>query len=223
MSHAPIARLLIAGLWSMLGTSQAFSQIANTRNDEVTPALAMEKRRYLIPMKGCAVEMVARKGGRSGVNSGSPDAGFYVDGNYYYLSNDKDQKELLIDIKCVKGSASELCPKLMPPEPEGNVRYYSIKVINDVNSRYFNYVEISSYPLNSGDPGQVRRVSFCMGDGSRTLLSRESIYVGYDPRDVSDTAGQILPPTSEAGLPEVIEILRSIRFVSQIESPTPKS
>lgn len=64
----------------------------------------------------------------------------------------------------------------------------------------------------------MRELDLCLGDGLRTLRTdRGGIELGYDSRDISETVGKNLQSSSERALPEVLEIIRSIRFVSSDE------
>ncbi len=170
-------------------------------------------QRYVIPMQGCAIEFFARKGGHTRSYAGS--SGLYGSFSHSNMPGSKRQKSLTLNISCYKGAAVDLCPKLLPVEDAENIRYYNIHRLEKLHPTYFGVAQISSFPLRGSRPGQVRELDFCLGDGSRTLQTdRGGVELGYDHRDISETAGKSLQRSSEIALPEVLEIIRSIRFVS---------
>ncbi|CAB3966135.1 hypothetical protein BLA9940_01404 [Burkholderia aenigmatica] len=167
-------------------------------------------QRYVIFMHDCTIEFVAKKGGYTRA---------YMEGGNFYgdfsLSHQAAQKSLNFSLNCRKGAAADLCSKLLPVEDAENIRYYKIHRLERLHPSYFGVAQISSYPINSFQPGQVRELDFCLGDGLRTLRTdRGGIELGYDSRDISETVGRSLQKSSERALPEILEIIRSIRFLS---------
>ena len=168
-------------------------------------------QRYVLPLQGCAFEFVAKEGGRSEVDeSSSPNSYGYFSYDRYLGGRQPPSTSFI----CYPGNATELCLKLLPVEPTENIRYYNIRRLENLHPAYFNIAQISSFPLNSSLPGQVRSLSFCLGDNTHTLItSNGGFELGYDSRDVSETPGKKLQSTSETALPATLEIIRSIRFL----------
>ncbi|WP_420212513.1 hypothetical protein ACN8ZM_23340 [Burkholderia aenigmatica] len=181
--------------------------LAIADHSDVMPA---GMQRYVIFMRDCAIEFFAKKGGntRTYMEGGSSYADFS-------LNHQAVQKSLNFSLNCRKGAAADLCSKLLPVEDFENIHYYKIRRLERLHPLYFGVAQISSFPLNSFRPGQVRELDFCLGDGLRTLRTdRGGIEIGYDSRDISETVGKSLQNSSERALPEVLEIIRSIHFVS---------
>ncbi|KHK60091.1 hypothetical protein PI86_05740 [Burkholderia sp. A9] len=181
--------------------------------DHLDVDLPAGMQRYVIPMQGCAIDFIAQKGGDARAYTGSSGPyGYFSHGSYVFRS--KTTGSLVVGLSCYRGNAKELCSKLLPSEKVDDRRYYNIRRLNNIHPIYFGAAQISSYAPNSSHPGQVRKISFCLGDDTHALITnRSDIEVGYDTRDVSETPGKKLQTTAELALPEVLKLIRSIRFM----------
>ena len=171
-------------------------------------------QRYILPLQGCAFEFVAKEGGRAEADeSSSPNSYGYFSYDRYLGGRQPPSTSFI----CYPGNATELCQKSLPVEPTENIRYYNIRRLENLHPVDFHVAKISSFPLNSSLPGQVRSLSFCLGDNAHTLItSNGGFELGYDSRDVSETPGKKLQSTSETALPATLEIIRSIRFLPAV-------
>ncbi len=214
MNTIRLIPLLMAGLLMGLASQFAVGETAIDVERVSEPGdkkLPKGMQRYVLPLLGCAFEFVAKEGGRARASESlSPNPyGFFSYSRY--VNGEKPPSTSFI---CYPGNATELCLKLLPVEPTENIRYYNIRRLENLHPAYFNIAQISSFPLNSSLPGQVRSLSFCLGDNTHTLItSNGGFELGYDSRDVSETPGKKLQSTSETALPATLEIIRSIRFL----------
>ncbi|MBN3826093.1 hypothetical protein G3O00_21020 [Burkholderia sp. Ac-20384] len=105
-------------------------------------------QRYVIFMHDCTIAFVARTGG---------SARGYMEGGSAYgdfsLINHAPKKSLNFGLSCQKGGAADLCSKLLPVENVESIRYYNIRRLEKLHPSYFGVAQISSFPLNSFQPG----------------------------------------------------------------------
>ncbi|WP_124471424.1 hypothetical protein [Burkholderia ubonensis] len=217
MKTTNLLRLLMVGLLVSLVEPEVLADderkgTSNTA-DHLDVGLPAGMQCYAIPMQGCAIDFVAQEGGDARAYTGSSGPyGYFSHSSYVFRS--KTTGSLVMGLSCYRGNAKELCSKLLPYEEVDDRRYYNIRRINNIHPIYFGVAQISSYAPNSSHPGQVRKLSFCLGDDTHTLITnRSDIELGYDTRDVSETPGKKLQPTAELALPEVLKLIRSIRFM----------
>lgn len=214
MNTIRLIPLFMAGLLMGLASQFAVGETATDAeraSDLGDKKLLKGMQRYVLSLQGCAFEFVAKEGGRAEADESSSP---YPYGYFSYDRYVNGEKPPSTSFICYPGNATELCLKLLPVEPTENIRYYNIRRFENLHPAYFNIAQISSFPLNSSLPGQVRSLSFCLGDNTHTLItSNGGFELGYDSRDVSETPGKKLQSTSETALPATLEIIRSIRFL----------
>jgi hypothetical protein len=115
------------------------------------------------------------------------------------------------------GVAAELCPKhiaeLREDTPE-MIRGTKMRNLSHLNPQYYTDAFIETA---TGVPTPRRRnLTLCLGDDTRTLITENGGFrVGYDPREIVESRGKPVLESSEADLPEILDIVKSIRFVPQ--------
>ncbi|WP_217449886.1 hypothetical protein [Cupriavidus taiwanensis] len=177
-------------------------------------------QRYVIPIKGCAVEFVAKAGGRVAADkAASLPVGWFHHENYY--PKDRYSRSLSISLSCHAGNARDLCPQLLADYrnlDKLQARDIQLRRLTRLNPRYYGEAYIAS---DSGVPTPRRRdLDLCMGNETKAILTENGgINLGYDPREIVETRGKPVLKQSEHALPDVLAIIRSIRFVPD---PTPK-
>ncbi|WP_155630610.1 hypothetical protein [Burkholderia cepacia] len=212
-----VVRLLLAGLLTSIFTPDVIaddeSKDAQSAAGYIDVGLPKGMRSYVISMEGCAIEFIAQDGGYAQAYMGGGEPyGYFSHNSYVFNSGRKGM--LVLGLNCHGGNAKELCSRLLPFEEVENRRYYNIRRLENVHPIYFGVAQISSFALNSSRPGQVRKLDFCLGDNSRTLITDGGgIEIGHDSRDVSKTPGKELQPAAELALPGVLKLIRSIRFM----------
>ncbi|WP_322085452.1 hypothetical protein [Burkholderia sp. BCC1999] len=218
MKMVIIVRLLLAGLLTSIVTPDVIagdeSKDAQSAADYIDVGLPKGMRRYVIPMEGCAIEFIAQDGGYAQAYMGGGGPYGYFSHNSYVFNSEK-KGALVLGLSCHRGNAKEICFRLLPSEEAENRWYYNIRRLENVHPIYSGVTQISSFALNSSRPGQVRKLDFCLGDNSRALITEGGgVEIGHDSRDVSKTPGKELRPAAELALPDVLNLIRSIRFMS---------
>ena len=197
---------------SFVAMHGAFENLAHAPSGQDT--ISANKQRYLMLMRGCAIEFVAKKGG--GVKayvSSQQTYGDFFHSNYF--ENAAGAPPFNFTLRCYEGSAQKLCSRFLPENTREDIHYYNIRRINNLNPYYYSEAQVASYPMNNSRPGQIRELTLCLGDDRHILVSQGGGFrLGYDSRDISITTGKQLQPTAEANLHEVLKIIESIRFVS---------
>ncbi|WP_354675202.1 hypothetical protein [Cupriavidus alkaliphilus] len=177
-------------------------------------------QRYIIPIKGCAVEFVAKAGGYTDITRSGPLAsGYFQHGNYY--PKDRHSREMSFSISCQYGNARELCPREMRERRESDpmmIRDTQQRDLTSLTPRYYSDASVAT--ATAVATPRSRDLHFCLGDETRTIVTMNGgIVVGFDPREITETRGQPILKRSEHALPDVLAIIRSMRFVPD---PAPK-
>ncbi|NSX17791.1 hypothetical protein HTY52_27210 [Cupriavidus taiwanensis] len=88
----------------------------------------------------------------------------------------------------------------------------------DLHPSYYSEAYIETWSATA--PPRPRTLGFCMGDERRAVMSENGdVLLGYDPRELTETRGKPILKRSEHALPDVLAIIRSMRFVPD---PAPK-
>lgn len=172
-------------------------------------------RRYVIPIKDCAVEFSAKAGGYTDiVRSGPLASGYFQHDNYY--PKGRLSREMSFSISCHPGSAREICPKLMEAYrgvEKGYAQDVQLRRLGDLNPHYYSEAYIQTWSAVA--PPRPRTLSFCMGDEHRAVMTQNGDWLlGYDPREITETRGKPILKRSEHALPDVLAIIRSMRFIA---------
>ncbi|UDM50773.1 hypothetical protein [Cupriavidus sp. MP-37] len=177
-------------------------------------ALPNGMQRYVIPMSDCAVEFVAKAGGYADLAEPSPSLfGYFRHNNHY--PKDRYDRALHFSISCHVGAAKEICPKLMKAYrgvDKAHARDIQFRQLGELNPRYYSEAYIETWSAIA--PPRPRTLAFCMGDEHRAVMSENGdVLLGYDPREITETRGKPILKRSERALPDVLAIIRSMRFV----------
>ncbi|EPL16159.1 hypothetical protein CF161_01570 [Pseudomonas sp. CF161] len=93
-----------------------------------------------------------------------------------------------------------------------DIRDIQMRKLGSLNSHYYTEAYIST--STGVAPPRSRILSLCIGDERHALLTiNGSILLGTDPREIWQARNKPVLPTSEEALPEVLDIIRSIRFL----------
>ncbi|SOZ57679.1 conserved exported hypothetical protein [Cupriavidus taiwanensis] len=175
-------------------------------------------QRYVLPMRDCALEFVAKAGGTARVTPSDDSWGTFWHGSYLPKKN---ERALSMLVSCHRGSAKKLCPELMSQRRESDpmmIRDTQQRDLSGLNPRYYSDAAIAT--ATAVATPRSRDLHFCLGDETRTIVTMNGgIVVGFDPREITETRGKPILKRSEQALPDVLAIIRSMRFVPD---PTPK-
>ncbi|SPD65966.1 conserved protein of unknown function [Cupriavidus taiwanensis] len=201
--------------FAVFGTAMAFSLVSTsvwaegTRGDGLIPK---GMQRYVLPMKDCALEFVAKAGGTARVTPSDDSWGTFRHGSYFPKEN---EKELSMLVSCQPGTAKNLCPELMSQRRESDpmmIRDTQQRDLTSLNPRYYSDAAIAT--ATAVATPRSRDLHFCLGDETRTIVTMNGgIVVGFDPREITETRGKPILKRSERALPDVLAIIRSMRFV----------
>lgn len=165
-------------------------------------------------MRDCAIEFVAKVGGFTNIErSGAFSSGYFHHDNYY--PKDRYARAMSISLTCHVGNVKELCPQLLADYhnvDKSQARDVQLRRLTGLNSRYYAEAYIAS---DSGVPTPRRRdLDLCMGNETKAIVTENGgINLGYDPREITETRGKPNLERSEHALPDVLAIIRSMRFV----------
>ncbi|EPL16158.1 hypothetical protein [Pseudomonas sp. CF161] len=169
-------------------------------------------QRYVLPLQGCAFEFVAKEGGRARASESlSP----YPYGVFSYSRYVNGRKPPSLYFSCRSGAATKVCPMEFKEYRElsaEDIRDIQMRKLGSLNSHYYTEAYIST--STGVAPPRSRSLSLCIGDEKHTLVTENgSIFLGTDPREIWQARNKPVLPISEEALPEVLEIIRSIRFL----------
>ncbi|SPA27405.1 conserved exported hypothetical protein [Cupriavidus taiwanensis] len=181
-------------------------------NDEESLGKGMQ--RYVIPIKDCALAFVAKGGGEARVDeTASLPMGWFRHDKYY--PKGRYAREMYFSISCHPGNAKTICPELMEAyrgDDKDYARDVQLRRIDELNPHY--YSEAYIYTWSAVAPPRRRTLAFCMGDEHRAVMTQNGDWLlGYDPREITATRGKPILKRSEQALPDVLAIIRSMRFV----------
>ncbi|MFS8932460.1 hypothetical protein [Cupriavidus taiwanensis] len=203
-------RLALAGRWTAL----ALLGLSLSAYADADAHVIKGMQRYVIPIEGCAVEFVAKAGGWTAADkTASVPAGWFHHENYY--PTDRYSRSLSFSFSCHAGNARDLCPQLLADYrnlDQLQARDIQLRHLTSLNPRYYGEAYIAS---DSGVPTPRRRdLDLCIGNETKAILTENGgINVGYDPREIVETRGKPVLKQSEHALPDVLAIIRSMRFV----------
>lgn len=213
------ARCALTRRW-MAFAFLAVSLTAQATEEDQGASVPTGMQRYVIPMRGCAVEFVAKAGGYADLAEPSPALfGYFRHDNHY--PKDRYARDLSFSISCHPGNAKEICHRLMEAYrgvEKGYARDIQLRRLSELNPRYYSEAYIQTWSAIA--PPRPRTLGFCIGDEHRAVMSENGdVLLGYDPREITETRGKPILKRSEHALPDVLAIIRSMRF---IPDPTPK-
>ncbi|SOZ57678.1 conserved exported hypothetical protein [Cupriavidus taiwanensis] len=205
--HALIRRWVAIGILAASLTAQVAAQ-----NHDVSVPKGMQ--RYVIPIKDCALAFVAKGGGEARVDeTASLPMGWFRHDKYY--PKGRYAREMYFSISCHPGNAKTICPKLMEAyrgDDKDYARDVQLRRIDELNPHY--YSEAHIYTWSAVAPPRPRTLAFCMGNEHRAVMTQNGDWLlGYDPREITATRGKPILKRSEQALPDVLAIIRSMRFV----------
>ena len=207
-SRHALTRLWIA--FGILAVSLT-AQVAAQGHDASVPK---GMQRYVLPMRDCGVEFVAKGGGVVSVDeTASRPIGWFHHDSYY--PKDRPTRPMAFSISCHAGDAKEICPKLLNAYrsvDKAHARDIQFRRLGKLNPRYYSEAYMETWSAIA--PPRPRTLSFCMGDAHRAIMSENgNMLLGYDPRELTETRGRPIPKQSERALPDVLAIIRSMQFV----------
>lgn len=213
MKNAVLRELLAMAKWltGLAILAIVFNACAGEGGEAAVPK---GMQRYIIPMKGCAVEFVAKAGGYTEViESGPAAAGSFRHISYY--STGRDVRSMSFSIDCHPGNAEKLCPdeikKHRGTDPV-TIRDTQQRDLKDLNPWYYTDAVIETATAIA--PPRRREMHLCLGDQNRTIATLGGgIRLGFDPRETVATRGEPVLAQSEKALPDVLAIIRSMHFV----------
>ncbi|SOZ14628.1 conserved exported hypothetical protein [Cupriavidus taiwanensis] len=216
----PRRRRALAGAWVALALLPAALNARVALDGDTTLRNGMQ--RYVISMRGCAVEFVAKTGGYADLAEPSPSLfGYFRHNNHY--PKDRYDRTLHFSISCHAGAAKEICPKLMKAYrgvDKTHARDIQFRRLGELNPRYYSEAYIQTWSAIA--PPRPRTLGFCMGDEHRAVMTENGdVLLGYDPRELTETRGKAVLKQSERALPDVLAIMRSMRFVPDPPAPEP--
>ncbi|SOZ99289.1 conserved exported hypothetical protein [Cupriavidus taiwanensis] len=216
----PRGRLALAGAWAALALLPAALNARVALDGDTNLPNGM--LRYVIPMRGCAVEFVAKAGGYVGLAEPSPSlAGYFRHNNHY--PEGSHVRAIHFALSCHPGNAKEICPSLMQAYrgvEKGYARDIQLRRLSELNPRYYSEAYIQTWSAIA--PPRPRTLGFCMGDEHRAVMTENGdVLLGYDPRELTETRGKAVLKQSERALPDVLAIMRSMRFVPDPPAPEP--
>lgn len=95
--------------------------------------------------------------------------------------------------------------------------------LKNLNPRYYTDAFIGT-ETGVSTP-RSRDMELCLGDEMQTIVTGRGIRLGYDPREIVEARGKPVLKQSEKALPDVLAIIRSMRFVPDpptVESVQPR-
>ncbi len=218
MSTIRLIPLLMAGLlvelvpFIAVGETAIDVKIVSESGDKKLPK---GMQRYVLPLKGCTFEFVAKEGGRARESeSFSP----YPYGFFSYSRYVNGKKPPSLYFSCRSGAATKICPIEFKEYRElsaEDIRDIQMRKLGSLNSHYYTEAYIST--STGVAPPRSRSLSLCIGDENHTLVTENgSIFLGTDPREIWQARNKPVLPVSEGALPEVLDIIRSIRFLPAV-------
>ena len=215
MNTIRLIPLLMAGLLVGLAPFIAVGETATDSEGASDPSdkkLPKGMRRYVLPLQGCAFEFVAKEGGRAEASDSSLP---YPYGYFSYSRYIGGKQSPSIYFSCQPRAVTKVCPvefKEYRELSEQNIRDTQMRKLGSLNSRY--YTETYVLTVIGVAPPRSRILDLCMGDENHTLVTENGgIKLGADPREIWQARNKPVLPTSEEALPEVLDIIRSIRFL----------
>ncbi|NSX17792.1 hypothetical protein HTY52_27215 [Cupriavidus taiwanensis] len=96
---------------------------------------------------------------------------------------------------------------------KGYAQDVQLRRLGDLNPHYYSEAYIQTWSAVA--PPRPRTLSFCMGDEHRAVMTQNGDWLlGYDPREITETRGKPILKRSEHALPDVLAIIRSMRFIA---------
>ncbi|WP_256206299.1 hypothetical protein [Pseudomonas sp. CF161] len=202
---------LLVGLAPFIAVGETVTD-AERASDPSDKKLPKGMQRYVLPLQGCAFEFVAKEGGRAQADeSSSPYP-------YGYFSYDRylgGRQSPSISFSCRPDTAIKVCPVEFKEYRElsaEDIRDIQMRKLGSLNSHYYTEAYISTF--TGVAPPRSRILDLCMGDENHTLVTENGgIRLGADPREIWQARNKPVLPTSEEALLEVLDIIRSIRFL----------